>query len=64
MKKIRLILASAKEELSLIEKELGITQAEKLVICEDAKLLAQDSLNGVWLELAMLLINDLEKTIK
>lgn len=64
MKKVTKIWQACKAELDQIEKLAGVTPQQKLAICEDAKTLAQAVLTGVWLELALLLIADLEKTIK
>ncbi len=58
MKKVLKLWQTLKAEI-----EAALTPAEKRTICEDAKLLANAILNGVWLELALLLIGDIEKTI-
>lgn len=59
MKKIGLFIKTIEESIKAVE-----TPEKKKEQLESAKLLAPKLLNGIWLELALVIINGLESTIK
>jgi len=60
MKKVKTVIKMLKTQLSLD----NLTPDKKKEYCEDAKDLAKELLDGIWLEGALLGIGALEKTIK
>lgn len=59
MKKLNHVISILKAEI-----EAALTPTIKKEICEEAKVLASSVLNGIWLELALIVIGDVEATIK
>lgn len=59
MKRLNLVIQAAKQSIAAVE-----TPEKKREQLEQAKLVAHEFLTGIWLDLAIFILDQLEKTIK